>query len=156
MLKAYLQAIVRDPDLAETTLSDVGVAIANSWERYDKSRPFPAWARGVARRVALANLRKRRARPVQLDANVLDAVGAELERMGDETHLEMRKRTLRQCIENLSKTNRELVRLRYFENRTYKQIAGALEYSINGLYVIFSRIHGSLSNCIKNSIVEST
>src|SRR5947207_9934740 len=56
MLKAYVQAIVRDPSLAEDTFSDVTLEIARSWGRFDASRPFERWARGIARRVALANL----------------------------------------------------------------------------------------------------
>src|SRR5947207_5758295 len=67
MLKAYVQAIVRDPFLAEDTFSEVTLEIARAWERFDSTRPFQNWARGVARRVALASLRKQSRQPVSLD-----------------------------------------------------------------------------------------
>jgi hypothetical protein len=64
-----VHAIVRDPFLAEDTFSDVTLEIARSWDRFDPTRPFEPWARGLARRVALANLRKHN-RPVRgLDAD---------------------------------------------------------------------------------------
>src|SRR5262245_59731087 len=79
MLKAYLQAIIRDPVLAEDTFSQVTIEIARSWKRYDTSRPFENWARGLARRIALAELRKRGREPVALDEDVLESIGMELD-----------------------------------------------------------------------------
>jgi hypothetical protein len=49
MLKACVQAIVRNPTLAEDTFSDVTLEIVRSWERFDQARPFEPWARGVGR-----------------------------------------------------------------------------------------------------------
>jgi hypothetical protein len=56
MLKAYVQAIVRDPVLAEDTFSDVTFEIARSSHQNDPTRPFQRWARGVARRIALEEI----------------------------------------------------------------------------------------------------
>lgn len=148
MLAAYVQAIVRDPQLAEDTLSELGVEIARTWSEYDPSRPFAPWARGVARRISLATLRKNRSQPVFLDEDVLDAVGAEMDTLGDEARLETRKRALRECVEKLSEPSRRLVRLRYFENFSYEQIAAALNRSINALYVAYNRIHHALTECM--------
>ncbi|MBN1675234.1 MAG: sigma-70 family RNA polymerase sigma factor [Kiritimatiellae bacterium] len=155
MLKAYIQAIVRDPVLAEDTLSDVTIEIARSWARYDPARPFPNWARGVARRVALNALRGLGKRPATLDPEVLEAVGSEIDACGGEARLESRKRLLRRCVAQLSEPNRRLVQLRYFENQTYEQIADAVRRSVNALYVAFNRIHEALSRCIRENL-EST
>src|SRR6185369_2659175 len=79
MLKSYILAIIHDPHLAEDTLSDVTLAIVRSWERFDKRQPFAPWARGVARRIALANRRKFQ-RPVsELNDDVLEAVGMHMD-----------------------------------------------------------------------------
>src|SRR4051812_32402992 len=77
MLKAYILAIVRDTHLAEDTLSDATLAIVHSWNRFDKDQPFAPWARGIARRVALANLRKFRRPMVEVDDDVLELLGAD-------------------------------------------------------------------------------
>ena len=152
MLKAYVQAIVRDPTLAEDTFSDVTLEIARSWGRFDPSRPFESWARGVARRVALANLRKHSRQPVLLDESVLENLGEDLDKMGDETQLEIRKEVLRGCLQHLSGANQELVRLRYFEHRSYIEISRALSRSVGALYVVFNRIHHALAHCIEKGL----
>lgn len=152
MLKAYVLAIVRDPELAEDTLSDVAVELARNWSQYDASRPFAPWARGVARRVALANLRKRQALPSLLDAAVLDAVGADLDALGDEARLEARKNALRRCLERLPEGSRRLVRLRYFENQSYEAVSRAVQRNVNALYVALNRIHEALTSCVQKHL----
>jgi RNA polymerase sigma-70 factor (ECF subfamily) len=152
MLKAYILAIVRDPELAEETLSDAVLEMVRSWERFDPSRPFEFWARGVARRVALANLRKRRNQPLSLSEEALEAVGAAIDSLGDEVLLETRKEALARCLEMLSSPNRRLVELRYFENRTYQEMAAIVQRSLNALYVAFNRIHEALSKCLQQRL----
>jgi len=149
MLLAYVRAIVLDPDLAEDTLQDLSVEIVKSWERFDAARPFAHWARGIARRVALANLRRARRRPALLDGEVLDAIGARIDACGSQTALETRKDVLRKCVERLPGKNRELVRLRYFENHPYEEIARKVERSVDALYTAFNRIHRALLDCIE-------
>ena len=152
MLMAYIRAIVHEPNLAEETLHDVSMEIVRSWDRYDSSRPFANWARGVARRVALANLRKSRKEPALLGAEVLEAVGTEIDALGDEAHLEARKQALRECLERLARASRRLVRLRYFENRSYQEMAETVARSVEALYVAFSRIHRALHDCIQERL----
>jgi len=120
--------------------------------KFDRSRPFENWARGVARRVALANLRKRGRQTVLLDESVLDSIGEELDKTGDEAQMEFRKQMLQGCLQRLSARNRELVRLRYFENQSYADISSKLGRSIGALYVVFNRIHRSLGQCVEKGL----
>ena len=152
MLAAYVRAIVYDPDLAEDTLADVSVEIVRSWSQYDVSRPFGPWARGLARRVALANVRKQRGRPVVLDPDVLEAVAGELDAIGDESHLEARKETLRHCMEKLPEFDRQLVQMRYFDRRTYEDISKFVKRTVGALYVAFNRIHKVLRVCVDRNV----
>lgn len=152
MLNAYVRSIVRDVDLAEDTFSDVAIAIARSWDSYDPSRPFGPWARGIARRVALEKLSKRPGRPVLLDDDALEALGAEIETLGAEAPDEPRLEALNRCTEKLPEGSRRLVRLRYFENRSYREIARTVQWSIDALYVAFSRIHKALSDCVQKRV----
>jgi len=148
MLNAYLRAIVRNPQLFEDTLSDVALAIARSWPTYDKSRPFGPWARSIARRVAIENLSRHGIRPILLGKTALEALGEELEALGDSVAVEARVGALRQCTEKLSEGSRQLIRLRYFENRSYKGIAESVHWTVDALYVAFNRIHKALSDCV--------
>jgi len=152
MLNAYLRGIVRNPQLFEDTLSDVALAIARSWPTFDKSRPFGPWARTIARRVALENLSRHGIRPVLLGKTALEALGEELDALGDAMAVETRVGALRQCTEKLSEGSRQLVRLRYFENRSYKEISESIEWTVEALYVAFNRIHKALSECVQRRL----
>ncbi len=152
MLRAYVLAIVRDVHRAEDALSDTVVALAREWGRYDPSRPFAPWARGVARRVALAQLRRDAARPIQLDEASLEALGADLDRFGDQARLEERKVLLRGCLDRLDPRHRRLIEWRYFENRGIRQIARQTGRSPNALYVAYARIHGALQTCVERQL----
>ena len=152
MLNAYLRTIVRNPHLLEDTLSDVALAIARSWPTYDQDRPFGPWARAIARRVALENLSRHGIRPILLGEGALEALGVEIECLEDEALVEVRVRALQQCTEKLSEGSRQLVRLRYFENRSYKEISESIEWSLDALYVAFNRIHKALSECVQRRL----
>lgn len=149
MLKAYIRAIIRDPALAEDTFSDVTLAVLTSWERYDPSRPFESWARGIARRVALSNLRRESRQPYLLVEDVLEAVAQEIDEMGGEAKLESRKEALHGCLQRLAPPHRQLIEYRYFENRSYGEISGLVGKTVGNLYVIFNRLHKLLSTCIE-------
>jgi RNA polymerase sigma-70 factor, ECF subfamily len=152
MLKAYILAIVRDPFLAEDALSDVTLAIAHSWARYDPRQPFASWARGVARRVALANLRKGQRHPVPLADEVLESMAVELDCFGGEAEQEPARHALRECVQKLSETNQALVRRRYFAEESYPDMAQATGRSVDALYVAFGRIHHALARCVEKQL----
>ena len=148
MLRAYILAIVRDPHLAEDTLSDATLAIVHSWSRFDQRQPFAPWARGVARLVALTNLRKAK-RLVDLDDDVMESLGAQLDALGGETELEERRQKLRSCVDRLDERSRALVQLRYYDERPYEEIARQTGRNVVALYKAYSRIHEALARCVK-------
>ena len=152
MLRAYIFAIVRDPHLAEDTLSDTTLAIVHAWQRFDPSQPFAPWARGVARRVALANLRKARREGFGLDEDVMEAVGAYLDSLGSEADHGKRRLALQRCVEQLPEHSRELVQWRYFDEVSYEEIAQRTGRNIAALYKAFSRIQEALAGCVKRRL----
>ncbi|HAV62248.1 MAG TPA: hypothetical protein DCY13_07760 [Verrucomicrobiales bacterium] len=149
VLLACVKTLVRDPHLAEDTFSDVTLEIVRCWDRYDQTRPFAPWARGVARRVALSNLRKSGREIATLDSDVLELIGVELDAGGGESLLERYKAQLNHCLGKLSEGARRLVKRRYFEHRTYSELAEEENKSTGALYVAFTRIHQGLARCIK-------
>jgi len=149
MLAAYLRAIVHERSLAEEVLTDVSLEITRSWQRYDPARSFAAWARGLARRVALTRLRAENRQPALLEPDVLEIVGADLETFGDQARLEERKRLLEECVGKLSEPHQRLLQMRYFQDLTYDHIAQKLRRTVEALYTAFSRIHKALRECVE-------
>jgi RNA polymerase sigma-70 factor, ECF subfamily len=152
MLHAYVGAIVREPALAEDTLSDVAIELARSWTQYDQSRPFPLWARGVARRVALANLRKWKRAAAPLDEDALEALGTRIEALTRDDLSDQRGRALASCLEGVGAAGRKLLRLRYVDDLQHAEIAVRTGRTTNALYVAFHRLHGALAECIRKRL----
>jgi RNA polymerase sigma-70 factor (ECF subfamily) len=155
MLKAYIRAIIFDPDLAEDTFSEAVLEIVRYWDRYDQSRPFAPWARGIARRVALLNLREqKRQLPFLLDEAVLEEVAEEIDEAGQEWELARRKSALRHCLRRLSGKNQELIRLRYFQERSYSQMARTVGRTVGALYAVFCRLEKALLRCVEHRLTS--
>lgn len=140
--------------LAEDTRSDVTVAVAQSWTRYDPCQPFPPWARGVARRAALANLRKGQRQSVPLEDEVLESMAVALDRFGGEAEQDPAGQALRECVQQLSETNQPLVRRRFFEEESYPDMAKATGRSVDALYGAFGRIHHALARRRRGEIAQ--
>ena len=149
MLNGYIRGMIHDPTLAEDAFSDVTLAILRSWDRYDPTRSFEAWARGVARRVAFSNLRRESRQPCLLDQEVLELIALEIDAMGTEATLDSRKEMLHGCVQRLPPRHQQLIQFRYFENRSYPEISALVGKSVGSLYVIFNRVHKALSTCIE-------
>jgi len=154
MLRAFLQAMLRDGDLVDDTLSDTAVEVARCWDSYDPALPFGPWVRGMARRLALKRLRGRRRLELGLPDDVLDALGVAMDQINDQVSLDAQKQQLRRCLEGLTGRNRELVRLRYFEEQRLEAIATESRRSMGALYTAFSRIHAALLRCMEKAAGE--
>jgi len=62
-LRAFIGAMVRDPALREDLFQEVSMVLWRKFDSYDLTRPFGAWARGIAaRRFWNASARNRASR----------------------------------------------------------------------------------------------
>jgi RNA polymerase sigma-70 factor, ECF subfamily len=150
-LKVCISLVIRNPQLAQETLSDVMLAILKRWESYDQTRPFAGWACGVARHVAMANRRKASQEAMWIADVVLEDLIQEVDDQ-DESILELRKRALMGCVEALPFLQRQLIKLRYYESRPYGEISGVVGRTVATLYVSCNRAHKILLNCIQGQL----
>jgi RNA polymerase sigma-70 factor, ECF subfamily len=152
LLKTCVAAVIWDPHLADDTLADVRLAIVQSWEQYDPSRPFGPWACAVARNVARQNLRKETMQRRLLSLDTQELVASDVEGLGDEPVLNRFKQALNVCLQRLSPRHQQLIRMHYYKRRSFGQISYRFGTSIPTLYVIFARMRGKLSDCIQSKV----
>src|SRR4051812_36414612 len=75
MLWGYLASVVRDRSAAEELFQETLITAWKSLDRYDTSRPFGPWLRGIAGRLFLARRRKLAGDLLQIiDAKELEAL----------------------------------------------------------------------------------
>lgn len=149
MIMAAIRSVIRDPHQAEDVFSEATLEIVRKWERYDSDRPFAPWARGVARNMSLAAIRKAVRQPTPMDDDVLEMLGTEFDEPDNGGWLEEYKPRLVECVGKLSDNAQRLVKSRYFEHKSYTQISEEEGKTTGALYVAFTRIHQSLHRCLK-------
>lgn len=147
-LHAYLYAIVRDAHLAEDLFQEVSVILLRRLDEEGPPRDFWAFAREVARREALAALRRAARAPRPLSPEALQALDRgfdEAAALQDPARLE----ALRRCVQALPRLWRRIVEQRYWKNRPVPEVAAALFKTENTVSVTLHRIRLRLAECVR-------
>lgn len=154
MLQMYLRCVVRDPVAVDDLFQETMLTAWKTLERFDRSRPFGPWLRGIAGKLVLAH-RRRSARNMMLcDEQVLEHLEgrhAALGRMPGDT-LDDKLDGLRQCLELLPARYREAVRLRYTEGLHGANLAEKLEISGEATKKRLQRGRARLLDCMQRKL----
>lgn len=128
---AYAFSILRERKAAEDAVQQ---AALHAWQRrgqFNASCPFAGWWYAILRNHCLDTLRRTKRMPtsVRLD-------DAQLAAPADEGFLN--RRALERAMEQLSEAHRETLKLRYFGDLSYEDIAAVLEVPKG---TVMSRLH---------------
>lgn len=152
-LYAFICILMEGEADAADVLQDTNLALWTHAERYDPSQPFLPWARSFAyNQVRAFRLKQNRSRLVFDDA-LLDwfAEHAVPETKGSGPGLEVLSR-LEVCLSKLTEAQRTLLRMRYTEEKSLKEIASRLLYPVSAVGVMLHRTRGVLAACMKRSV----
>jgi RNA polymerase sigma-70 factor (ECF subfamily) len=149
-VSSYIHSLVRDRDAAGDVLQETAMVLYRRFAEYDHSRPFVAWALGIARYQAMS-LRRDAARSiVTFDDELLTrftAVWAEIA-----PALTDRSVALQSCLEGLAARPRHLLRLRYVEGLTSDEICQRLGGKPPAIRVALQRIREKLRQCVDRQL----
>lgn len=150
-LTAYLRASVGEPASADDLFQETMLIAWRKVEEYDRARPFGAWLRGIARRLILAHWRQA-AREVPVpDERVLDYLDlrmAQVDRQSGDT-LEEKIEGIRDCIQRLDPTHREVIEMHYRQHRTCEWIADFLRSTRDAIQKRLQRARAQLARCLE-------
>jgi RNA polymerase sigma-70 factor (ECF subfamily) len=153
LLTGYLLAATGNFHEAEDLLQEVSVALWESFDRYDESRPFQAWALGIARH-KVQNWREQKGRARSgLSLEFLDLLGTAQREASDQ--LSERRPLLQRCVDALPAHLREMVELRYQEGLSLESIAGRLERTVGAIQVALVRVRRVLRECVDRKLAEA-
>lgn len=146
----FIRGFVRDRIVAEDVLQEVALIVVDRFEKYDDSRPFVAWALGIARNVVLSHLRSTyRDQHVEFSDAVI-RVAESIERM--EPQAEQMKEALAECIRGLHGRSRKALLLRYSEDLGLNQIAERMGLTSSNIGVLMHRVRARLRDCIERRL----
>lgn len=127
---AYAVSFLRERGDAEDAVQQ---ATLKAWERraqFDRRRPFKTWWFAILRNQCLDELRRRKRAPVTIPEGADPSIPA------DESALD--RLALDRAMNALPEMQREVLRLRYFADLTYQELAQVLDIPAG---TVMSRLH---------------
>lgn len=145
-LRAFVSALVRDRDARDDVFQEISQTLWKNFDRFDRSRSFGAWARGIARHKIAHQWRQSNRNPVPFSEAALDSVlQAYDETESEETHL---REALKRCVESLPARSKRLLEWRYEASMHLKDMARRLASSPGAVNKALFRIRTSLQTCV--------
>jgi RNA polymerase sigma-70 factor, ECF subfamily len=148
-MATYIHSLVSHWSDAEDLLQETNLRL---WEQFDKYSPdtnFYAWACTIAHFLVVAYRNRMAADRVHFSQECLDVIADKVATLSD--RIEERQRLLAGCLEKLSSSSRELLRLLYVDGIKPQQIAARLGRKVAAIYMSISRIRSGLHRCIEKA-----
>jgi RNA polymerase sigma-70 factor (ECF subfamily) len=153
-IAAAAWVIVRDAHAAEDIFQNVVLKALTKEVSFEAEGALLSWAFITARREGIDWLRRHRRESTGLDSEILELLEqewlCEIPRRG-----EARMEALRVCLKALPAKSSRLLRLRYFEGNSCREVAEKLGTELNAVYKRLSRVHQGLKQCIEIRLSES-
>ncbi|MGB0144081.1 MAG: sigma-70 family RNA polymerase sigma factor [Akkermansiaceae bacterium] len=148
MVSAFVGSMVFDPNDREDVLQDCAMAAVTSFDRFDSSRPFTAWAIGIARNQIRLYLRRKSGDPLILDDRALDQLVSAFSRARNDQEQQLDQ--LETCLSGLKRRAREICELRYVRNLKPAAIGEQLGIPANTVSKALQRIREELRDCLNS------
>ena len=94
-LRAFIGSLVREPAAREDVFQEVALILWREWERFDRTKSFGAWARGIAANKILHRQRADRRFPVAFEPETMERI---LEAFDSVEH-DFQVQALRHCMD---------------------------------------------------------
>jgi RNA polymerase sigma-70 factor (ECF subfamily) len=153
-IAAAAWVVVRDAHAAEDIFQNVVLKALTKEVSFEAKGAVLSWAFITARREGIDWLRRHRRELTGLDSEILELLEhewlSETVRRG-----EARMEALRTCLRTLPDKSSLLLRLRYFESKSCREVAEKLDTELNAVYKRLSRLHKGLRECIELRLNKS-
>jgi RNA polymerase sigma-70 factor, ECF subfamily len=151
-IAAFVRSLVPDLTSAEEVLQRVAVALVRKYDRYDRSRPFVAWAIGVTKFEILYYRRQQATDKHIFDDELVEKV-ADAYQVMVERFNPMRD-ALSRCLDELDGRSRQVLDLRYADGMSTPQIAEEMKVTAGAVRMLLWRVRGALRQCIEEKLSE--
>lgn len=151
-LRAFIGALVMSPAAREDVFQEVALTLWRQAQQYDPSRPFGAWARGIAANKVLQHRDLDRRFPVSFSPESIRAIVDAFDR--SEPEPSARAEALRACLGLLPGEHRQLIELRYEHELDPHEIGRRTGRSVDAIYQALCRIRARLEECVRRRLAS--
>jgi RNA polymerase sigma-70 factor (ECF subfamily) len=149
-IRAFIGSIVRGPHDRDDVFQEVALTLWKEFPRYDRSRSFAAWARGIASMKLMQRWDKTKRLPIVLSPEAIQAVSSAFDR--SEEMSSGKAEALERCLDQLPEKSRQLLSLRYERSLKIEQIAHELQATLDAVYQSLSRLRTRLLDCVNRRL----
>jgi RNA polymerase sigma-70 factor len=156
MLKVYLRSAVRDRAAVDDLFQETVLIAWQTLDRFDRSRPFGPWLRGIAAKNVLSYYRRQPSAMVLCNETMLeelDATMTALHRQAGDT-FEDKLDCLRRCLAELPELLREAVEQRYLQRLSRQEMATRLRVTDEAVKKRLQRARTQLLDCILRKLSQ--
>jgi RNA polymerase sigma-70 factor (ECF subfamily) len=151
----FIHTLVPNLSEAEDILQDTSVILWRKWPEFDRDKDFVKWACGIARLEVFRTLReKKRARLYLSEAVLHQIADVALAETQDKARFEAGKSALEVCLQELPFAERQILTLRYREEKTVEQIAEACQRPKSTVHDILGKIRSRLLRCVRRRLAS--
>jgi RNA polymerase sigma-70 factor (ECF subfamily) len=149
-IRAFIGSLVRDRHARDDVFQEVALSLWHEFARYDPSRSFAAWARGIAANKVLQRWHKDTRFPVPFAPEAIQALLDAYDRT--EADESLHADALQRCLEQLPERSRKLLSLRYEQSLKLAQVAERLSTTLDAAHKALSRLRLRLQECIEQRL----
>ena len=157
VIRLYLNSAIYNRTDAQDLLQRVALCAYRKYDEYDASQPFQGWLFGIAKFEVLGYFRNLGRNPEVIDTEISERLADNMEDQSEAISHEddERRERLEQLLTQLPEKAQELIRMRFFENREYDEIARLLNTNEGVVRTAISRIITKLRSMAKESMQEA-
>ena len=157
VIRLYLNSAIYNRADAQDVLQRVALCAYQKYDEYVASQSFQGWLFGIAKFEVLGYFRNLGRNPEVIDSEISERLADNMEDQSEAISREddERREKLEQLLTLLPEKAQELVRLRFFENREYDEIASLLNTNEGAVRTALSRIIAKLRSMAKESMQEA-
>lgn len=156
-LRGFVRSLGVDPLWVDDVAQEAFIVAYNRLDEFDLEREFGPWLRGIARNLVINERRKDARRKRILSDNLTDVllsttsvVDDEDEEIGDSGLAKLR--ALRECITALPDKSLSLLRSRYENDLSAKEIAEEFQMKSPAVRKALERVRTALRECMEEKL----
>jgi RNA polymerase sigma-70 factor (ECF subfamily) len=147
-VRACLAVRLHDPHEADDLAQEVFLTAFNRLSDFDPERPFGPWLRGIAFNLLRNHWRKFRPCAIGGNEELAALVDQQIALECDTARESVLLGALRDCLERLEGSSRELLRLRYGEETTVRELAQRFGRGYSAVTMQLHRLRELLTRCV--------
>lgn len=157
-LYAYLLSSTGDSHAADDLVQEVFQIAYEKRASFTPGTNFGGWLRMISRNCLKRHFDRSKKRPIFTDdlEGLLDEASMEMEEQSlDPDWLESRVAAMKTCLEQLGQKARDILLLRYSEDKSSKEISELLGMTVTSIDVTTFRARNALGKCIEKKIAHA-